>query len=393
MFTALLLAGWLAPAQAAELPKGQLTDPVACRGNNGQSYALYLPSTYSPDRAWPVLFLFDPGARGGAAVERYRPAAEHYGFIVAASNNSRNGQPSGPAVDAMSSDVFERFHVDMKRIYVGGMSGGARVAMAVALGSSKVAGVIASSASYPDGQRRESLPFPVFATAGTEDFNHLEMRLFDRDLKTPHRLVVFEGGHVWPTSELATQAIEWLELQAMRDGRKPRDQQEIDRIFAKRISGIPAGAATKDTKGAKDQKEGSLKDGYLALESLVVDFDGLKDVSTYAKRADVLAHDRAVKAALAKDDDEDEREEKMNGAVSDAEDQLANARSEAARQAALGELRERWKALSEQANAPTDSMERRLARRVLTGLSAGGASTTDADYLAIIREYRMGRGR
>jgi len=390
MLAALLVAALAAPAQTAEPARGQVVDPVVCRGNNGQTYALYLPSTYTPDREWPVLFLFDPGGRGGPAVERYRPAAEAYGFIVAASNNSRNGQASGPAVDAMSGDVFARFKVDMKRIYVGGMSGGARVAMAVALGSSKVAGVIASSASYPDGQRRDTLPFPVFATAGTEDFNHLEMRLFDRDLKTPHHLAIFEGGHVWPTSEMATQAVEWLEIQAMRDKKKPRDQKEIDRLFAKRTAAIAAGAAAKDTKDAKD---GDLEGEYLALKSLVADFDGLENVSSYAKRAVALAGDKRVKDALAKDDDEDAREEKLNGAVADAEDHLETARNEAARQAALGELRERWRALSEQANAPTDSTERRLARRVLTGLSAGGAQTTDADYLAIIREYRMGRGR
>src|SRR6185369_4391101 len=101
------------------------------------------------------------------------------------------------------------------RFYLTGHSGGARVAMQVALGSSKIAGVIASSAGYPDSQPRGSVRFPIFGTAGTEDFNYIEMRLLDRALKTPHRVVIFEGGHTLPPAPVALEAIEWLELQAM----------------------------------------------------------------------------------------------------------------------------------------------------------------------------------
>jgi len=51
-------------------------------------------------------------------------------------------------------------------------------------------------------------------------------------------------------------------------------------------------------------------------------------------------------------------------------------------------LRSRWKALSEQANGPADTPERRMARRALSGL-AMGVTTKDPDYLAIVKEYRL----
>ena len=57
----------------------------------------------------------------------------------------------------------------------------------------------------------------------------------------------------------------------------------------------------------------------------------------------------------------------------------------------LADLRRRWKSLSDAAKNGEDSAERRLARRVLGGLSAS-VNTKDTDYLAIIAEYRMGRG-
>src|SRR4029077_10541019 len=134
-----------------------------------------------------------------------------------------------------------RFNIDPKRIYLAGMSGGSRVALFVALQSDSIAGVIASSAGYPDSRPRKALPFPIFATAGTEDFNHLEMRQLDSALTTPHHLAIFEGGHTWLSSALAVEAVEWMEVQAMKSGLKARDEQEIDRLFAKRTAWAPAG--------------------------------------------------------------------------------------------------------------------------------------------------------
>ena len=64
------------------------------------------------------------------------------------------------------------------------------------------------------------MTFAVFSTAGTEDFNYLEMRLLDRKLSSPHFLAVFEGGHTLPPDDIALDALEWMELQAMQSGRR-----------------------------------------------------------------------------------------------------------------------------------------------------------------------------
>src|SRR6188508_3236984 len=93
-------------ALAAGLPAGQIIDSVACAADDSQTYALFVPADYTPTRAWPVIFAFDPGARGRTPVERYQAAATQYGFIVAGSNNSRNGSPEFvKAVQAMTTDV------------------------------------------------------------------------------------------------------------------------------------------------------------------------------------------------------------------------------------------------------------------------------------------------
>jgi len=369
----LLLARLL---QAPQLPAGQIIPDVKCDADPSQSYALFLPPDYTPDRAWPVIFAFDPGGRGRNPVERYQAAATRFGYVVAGSNNSRNGSPqTGAAVASMTSDVMSRIHIDLKRIYLAGMSGGARVALGVALGApDKIAGVIASSAGYPDSQPRKSLPFTLFATAGTEDFNHLELRQLDRALTTPHRLAIFEGGHVWLSSDLATDAVAWMELQAMKARIVPRDDRTIDDMFAKRMAAIKADVADKET--------------YLALEAIVADFGGVKDIATPAARLAELGRDRSIRAALKKDRDEDDREETTMREIRMAEARLAASDD---RLDALAELRRRWRDLSAMAKRPDDSADRRLARRVLSGLTAG-PPTSDADYQQIINEFRFTRG-
>src|ERR1035437_4693219 len=71
--------------------KDQVTDTVQCRNEIGQSYALYRPAQYDNKKSWPVILIFDPSARGRTGVSNFIEAGRKYGFILACSNNSRNG--------------------------------------------------------------------------------------------------------------------------------------------------------------------------------------------------------------------------------------------------------------------------------------------------------------
>jgi poly(3-hydroxybutyrate) depolymerase len=150
----IVLLNSLAPAESvpSSLPAGTIIPKVVCRADNQQSYALYLPSNFSAARAWPIIYVFDPAARGQVAVETIRAAAEKFGYIVAASNNSHNGAmgDSAEAAKAMWQDTQQRFPVAEQRRYLSGMSGGARVATGIALACHNcAAGVIANAAGFP----------------------------------------------------------------------------------------------------------------------------------------------------------------------------------------------------------------------------------------------------
>ncbi len=352
---------------AQSIPVGQIVEDVATAADPEQRYALYLPAKYNARKVWPLILAFDPGARGLRAVERYQVAAETYGYIVAASNVSRNGSwaNSMNAARAMAVDVTTRFAIDEKRIYTAGMSGGARVAMGVAMASNNmVAGVVASSAGFPDSQPRKTVPFVVFGTAGTDDFNWLEMRSLDHALTSPHHVSIFPGGHVWLSSELAMEAVEWLDLQAMLGGRMPRDEE--------RIRSICAGRQSRAQATANEWHR------FQALEELHKECGGPAPERT-----------KAVKDAQKKDEAEEYQERRLLGDVLDLERDLTKPDE---RVQALARLTALWKRLSAEAAGPEDNPTRRSARRVSRGFLMGAQGRTqDAEYLRLLESYRPAR--
>jgi len=363
---------------AQALPTGTIVDDLKCAADPTQSYALYLPSQYTPDRQWNLLIAFHPAARGRAMVEKYQAAAERYGYIVAASNNSRNGpwNVSVAAVKAMTVDLSQRFSINPQRVYATGMSGGARVAMELALANTTVAGVIASSAGFPDSQARTSVKFAVFATAGTDDFNYLEMRLLDRKLKTPHRLVIFDGGHTLPPDEVAMDAIEWMELQAMKAGSRPRSDELIDRLLERRRALVASAASPVETVHQ--------------LDDLVADFTGLRDTSAESQRLKDLSQQSDVKKALARERSSDDGELRMLAEIYELE---AGLNDRDRHNEVLVSLRDRLSRLAKKAAAAEESPERSQARRVLRAITSGASGRVqDREYTQLLNELGM-RGR
>jgi len=213
--------------------KEQIADTVRCRNAAGQSYALFQPAQYDSKKSWPVILIFDPAARGRTGVNTFIEAARKYGFILACSNNSRNG-PVGDnftAAAAMLKDVEDRFNVDQKRIYAAGFSGGSRFAMAFAITEKKISGIIGCGAGLSND--REFLPsantgFLYYGLAGTRDMNYLEMfdliSFFNDRTRVISYLRTFPGGHQWPAPDLIAEAVEWLILQTMSRKIIPADQ-------------------------------------------------------------------------------------------------------------------------------------------------------------------------
>ncbi|MBS1226639.1 MAG: hypothetical protein H6R32_573 [Candidatus Aminicenantes bacterium] len=219
------------PVSAQDLIPGRVVERLACLADAGRSYALYLPSSFDPGKIWPLLVLFDPGARGPLAVEAFREAAEAHGWILAASNDSRNGplRESGLAALALWADVSKRFPLDERRVYTTGFSGGSRVASIFPrVAGRPIAGIIGCGAGLASGVEPGTLGAAAyFGLAGLADFNYGEMKALDRSLDPsgiPHRFHYFEGSHAWPDRASCARAVAWMEIMAMKQGLRPADR-------------------------------------------------------------------------------------------------------------------------------------------------------------------------
>jgi len=289
---------------------GQIVD-VICEDDARQSYALYLPSSYSAAKAWPIVYFFDPGGRGRRPLERYKDLAEKYGFLMAGSNNSRNFSPDqSRSVNAIWLDTHRRFPLDSHLTYVSGFSGGARVAglMALSCLQCQIAGVIAHGAGYPTNRSDAKDKLLYFFAIGNEDFNWSEVMLVRRereDKGLPFRVRVFSGPHQWAAADVMEDAIEWMTLRAMQSGARPPDAAFIDRRLIKMLA---------EAEDAEKRNDAIAQ--FSAYRSLTSDFAGLRDVAEAQRKLALLMKSAALKAALKKEQDQIDEQSALETEVS-----------------------------------------------------------------------------
>lgn len=365
-------------AQTEALVPGKLIKQVFCRDHAEQSYAVYLPSGYTPDRRWPIIYGFDPGARGSRPVECYQAAAEKYGYLVVGSNNSRNG-PNVPLNEILKSlweDTHQRFAIDEQRVYATGFSGGARVAFSIAGAlRGQIAGVIACGAGFPgDNSPPKDLPFVVFGIAGKEDFNLIELKRVGRTLDSlglTNRLMTFDGDHSWPPEPVCTMAVEWMEVQAIKAGKRKPDQAFIAEMLAKSLARARAAEAAKKTF-----------DAYLEYDALAKDFQSLQDVAEFAAKADELRSSKEVKAALKQERDEEQAQLSEVRNFFTLREQLKATDNRAL---ASNQLRNFIGNLKRKAANREENSDRLVARRVLSQLAV--ALIEEAANLRYYKKY------
>jgi len=227
----------IAEAPPLKVSIGEMVEGISCASDPTQTYTLYIPSSYSNDRQWPVLLVFDPRGRSLLAAELFRTAAETYGWIIVSSDNTRSDGPMEPntiALQALWPEIHERLPTDFDRIYAAGFSGGAAVAYVLSRATRELAGIIACGGRhFPE--YLEGNDVPIFVTAGSLDFNYREMHLLDDFLEkqgNPHRLAIFEGTHSWMPSSVAGEAVEWFEVVAMQRDLREADSELVSSLLA-----------------------------------------------------------------------------------------------------------------------------------------------------------------
>ena len=294
-------------AQRQVFARGEVIDSVPVQGSTTESFALYLPEQYRPGSAWPIVLIFDPAARGGVAVRQFTEVAETYGYILVASNDSRNGpyDRNFEITNRLFNEVFSDFDLDPGRIYTAGFSGGARLASSIAVLSGHIQGVVACGAGFSDTPPSLNPPFSYAAIVGDRDFNYSELRKTDgwlEKLQLPHELFVFGIEHQWPLPEQLGKAFAWLQLEAFRKELLPENKAVVDRIYSKFYDDARKLEAGNDLPGAVREYDRIFRNfgRYYGVDSIRVRAESIRETKAFRTQKQELEKSLEVEAGLVK---------------------------------------------------------------------------------------------
>jgi dienelactone hydrolase len=358
----------------AELVPGRIMEMVICNSDSSKSYALYLPSGYTTTKRWPIIYAFDPDARGKLPLELYKEIAEKYGFVIAGSNTSRNfSKDEAKSMSAIWEDTHSRLQLDPHRIYTMGFSGGARMAGAMALGCKKceISGVIAHGAGYPASHAAADDGLLYFFAVGDRDFNWSEVITIRREREErgqAYRVRTFTGSHQWAPREVIEDAVAWMKLNAMRLGYEVKDDAFISRLFLR-----------TQAEALEAEKVHDSIAQLLAYRSLVSDFVGLRNVSEYEVKLATLKKSAELKIALKKEQEEIDGQTALENQTSPK--LKAFAEESAGDPIALGsEISREMVLLKQQKTQAKTEVQRLIAARAFAGLWANGIENGQMEF-------------
>src|SRR5207248_2513827 len=155
-----------------------------------------------------------------------------------------------------------------------GFSGTVRAAVLLALAApGTISGIIGAGAGFPpDNEPASTMRFAFFGTAGTRDFNYVEMQELEKKLAAAgiaHRIEEFDGTHEWMPPALGREALAWLAVREMQNGRRPRDATLIAKLWQEDLARADAMP---------------ILPRWRLLQQLARDYEGLCDTSALATR-------------------------------------------------------------------------------------------------------------
>jgi hypothetical protein len=171
--------------------------------------------------------------------------------------------------------------------------------------------VIACGAGFPAGIKPDdSLAFEYYSLVGIYDFNFSEIAVLRdaySEIRRPHQFVVFDGTHDWPPKEQITDAIAWLDLRAMANQSRSRDDAAINAAWQRGFL------------GARElEQSGKRYEAYLGYRNLLSTFAGLRDTTGVSAKVEELKDSREIREGRKREQKMDAETERLEAPVRNA---------------------------------------------------------------------------
>ena len=225
-------------AQQLVLKKGTVIDSIQVNDSIQENFSLYLPKKFDMTESWPVIFVFDTEGNAKRALSLFAPAAEEHGYILAASNNLQDTLSISQSMmisNRMFNTVFSLLPISRNRSYTAGFSSGARLASVAPTFIKNIQGVLSCGSPVANTEVLSiKRPFHFVGIVGNKDFSYPDMLSLEKilsRLKFPNQLLIFDGGHEWPSSKYFSRALEYFTLTSMAKGDVRPDADFVDQAY------------------------------------------------------------------------------------------------------------------------------------------------------------------
>lgn len=225
-------------SQEITLRKGVVIDSLAVSDSISETFGIYLPTSYTPASATPILFIFDPQSRGSRVLQLFRQAAEEQGYILAASNNMKDDESliyNTRIASRLVDRVLNFFPESGNRIYTAGLGDGARVATVLPVVYPSVSGVIAIGDIWINTDYIEKKNnFHFIGMAGYLGANYdllYDTVNFLEKAGVKAEFYQYEGSNEWPNSNMISNVLGSITLNEMNRGLRPKNQALIESIY------------------------------------------------------------------------------------------------------------------------------------------------------------------
>lgn len=263
-----------------------------------QKYELFVPANLPADRAAPLMLFISP-SKQPAGLPQWKSICEEHGVIFAspyeAGNECDTRQRVRIVLDVLD-DIRRRFAIDPDRTYLGGFSGGGRIACAISFSLPEYFGGVLPVCAAGDLRdetwlrHRARARLSVAHVTGETDFNRGEVERFRgpmlADFGVRSKVWTIDGlGHGIPGAKSLDAAYRWLE-----------DGADARRKFAQEF---PASRVdSKSSFSREDLAESLLKEAKLRTAKPQTYYSGLMQCKGILERWPDLPAAEAAKKIL-----------------------------------------------------------------------------------------------